>query len=68
MRCRGTSSRQGEWGLVLKDTRMPVAQIFDQLAHSGSLDDLVDWYGLDRDQLKAVLEFVARSLDVAPSD
>ena len=32
-----------------------------------SIDDILEWFeGLDRTQVEAVLEFVARSLDRAP--
>ena len=52
----------GAW--VLKNTRMPVAMIFESLERGASLDNIMDWYdGLDRDQVRAVIEFAARSLD-----
>jgi uncharacterized protein (DUF433 family) len=52
----------GAW--VLKDTRMPVATIFENLEAGASLDNIMDWFdGLDRTQVKAVIEFAARSLD-----
>lgn len=56
----------GAW--VLKDTRMPVSAIFDNLAAGASIDDILEWFeGLDRGQVEAVIEFAARSLDVTPS-
>lgn len=56
----------GAW--VLKGTRMPVSVIFDNLAAGASIDDIMNWYeGLDRDQVEAVIEFAARSLDATPS-
>ena len=52
----------GAW--VLRNTRMPVATIFENLEAGASIDDILAWYdGLDRAQVKAVLEFAARSLD-----
>jgi uncharacterized protein (DUF433 family) len=52
----------GAW--VLKDTRMPVATIFENLEAGASLDNIVEWFdGLDRAQVRAVIEFAARSLD-----
>src|SRR6266550_5806718 len=52
----------GAW--VLRGTRMPVATIFENLEAGANLDDIVSWYdGLDRDQVKAVLDFAVRSLD-----
>src|ERR1700693_3697129 len=56
----------GAW--VLKGTRLPVSAIFENLEAGASLDDIMQWYdGLDREQVKAVIEFAARSLDKAPA-
>jgi uncharacterized protein (DUF433 family) len=55
----------GAW--VLKGTRMPVSAVFENLEAGASVDDLVKWFdGLDREQVKAVIEFAARSLDKPP--
>jgi uncharacterized protein (DUF433 family) len=55
----------GAW--VLKGTRMPVSAIFENLEAGASIDDIMEWFdGLDREQVKAVIEFAARSLDKAP--
>ena len=57
----------GAW--VLRGTRMPVATIFENLEAGASLDDLMSWYeGLDRKQVQAVIEFAARSLDLATTE
>jgi len=56
----------GAW--VLRGTRMPVSLIFENLESGVSIDDILEWYdGLDREQIKAVIEFAARSLDKEPS-
>ncbi|MCR4376370.1 MAG: DUF433 domain-containing protein [Acidobacteria bacterium] len=56
----------GAW--VLRGTRMPVAAIFENLESGASLDDVLTWYeGLDRRQVQSVIEFAARSLDLAPT-
>jgi uncharacterized protein (DUF433 family) len=56
----------GAW--VLRGTRMPVSAIFENLAAGANIDDLVEWFdGLDREQVKAVIEFAARSLDSEPA-
>ena len=56
----------GAW--VLKGTRMPVSVIFENLEGGASLDDIMEWFeGLDRGQIRAVIEFAARSLDETPS-
>lgn len=55
----------GAW--VLKGTRMPVSAIFENIEAGANIDDIMEWFeGLDREQVKAVIEFVARSLDKAP--
>ena len=56
----------GAW--VLRGTRMPVAAIFENIEAGASIDDIMDWFdGLDREQVKAVIEFAARSLDKEPA-
>lgn len=52
----------GAW--VLSGTRMPVATIFENLEDGASIDDILEWFdGLDREQIKQVIDFAARSLD-----
>jgi uncharacterized protein (DUF433 family) len=57
----------GAWVLKLKGTRMPVSAIFENLHAGANIDDILEWFdGLDREQVKAVIEFAARSLDKEP--
>jgi len=56
----------GAW--VFRDTRMPVATVFESLEEGMTIDELVEMYdGLTREQVKAVLDFAARSLEVPVS-
>jgi uncharacterized protein (DUF433 family) len=56
----------GAW--VLRGTRMPASVIFENLEAGANIDDIMEWFdGLDRSQVKAVIEFAARSLDNPPS-
>jgi uncharacterized protein (DUF433 family) len=56
----------GAW--VLRGTRMPVSAIFENIAAGASIEDIMEWFdGLDREQVKAVIEFAARSLDKEPT-
>ncbi len=56
----------GAW--VLKGTRMPVSVIFENIEAGASIEEIMEWFdGLDREQVEAVIEFAARSLDVTPS-
>jgi uncharacterized protein (DUF433 family) len=51
----------GAW--VFKGTRTPVAIVFDNLEDGLTIDDVVEQFPVTREQIKAVLEFAARSLD-----
>lgn len=52
----------GAW--VFKDTRMPVSAVFENLEDGVTIDELIELYdGLTRDQVEAVLDFAARSLE-----
>ena len=54
----------GAW--VFKNTRTPVATIFENLEDGMSIDEVIEQFPVTREQVKEVLEFAARSLD-APS-
>ena len=56
--------RSGAW--VFRDTRMPVATVFENLAAGSDLEEIVDQFHVKREQIQAVLEFAARSLDAPP--
>ncbi len=51
----------GAW--VFKGTRMPVATIFENLEDGMTIDELMEQFDVTREQITAVLEFAARSLD-----
>ena len=57
--------RSGAW--VFKDTRMPVATVFENLESGASIEEIMEWFDVTREQIVAVLEFAARSLDAPPS-
>jgi uncharacterized protein (DUF433 family) len=55
----------GAW--VLKGTRMPVSAIFENLEAGANIDDIMEWFdGLNLEQVRAVIELAARSLDRDP--
>ena len=56
--------RSGAW--VFKDTRTPVSVVFDNLEAGASISEIMDWFHLSREQIVAVIEFAARSLDAPP--
>ena len=53
--------RGGAW--VFRDTRMPVATVFENLEAGASLQEIIGQFDVTREQIQAVLEFAARSLD-----
>jgi uncharacterized protein (DUF433 family) len=54
----------GAW--VFRDTRMPVSIVFENLEAGATIDEIVDWFHVTREQVVTVLEFAARSLDAPP--
>jgi uncharacterized protein (DUF433 family) len=50
----------GAW--VFKDTRMPVATVFENLEAGLTVEEVMEEFDVTREQVHAVLEFVARSL------
>ena len=53
--------RGGAW--VFKDTRMPVATVFENLEAGSDIEEIIEQFHVTREQIQAVLEFAARSLD-----
>ena len=51
----------GAW--VFKGTRLPVATIFENLEDGLTIEELMEQFDVTREQITAVLEFAARSLD-----
>ncbi len=51
----------GAW--LFKDTRMPVSIVFENLESGATIDEIMEWFDVTREQVTAVLEFAARSLD-----
>jgi len=52
----------GAW--VFKSTRTPVSIVFENLEDGMSIDEVMEQFPVTREQVRAVLEFAARSLDV----
>ena len=55
----------GAW--VFKGTRTPVAIVFENLEDGMTIDEVMQQFHVTRAQIKAVLEFAARSLDAPVS-
>ena len=54
----------GAW--VFRDTRMPVSAVFENLEAGATIEEIIEQFDITREQINAVLEFAARSLDPAP--
>lgn len=52
----------GAW--VFRGTRMPVATVFENLESGATIEDIIEWFGVTREQVVAVLDFAARSLEI----
>jgi len=55
----------GAW--VFRDTRMPVATVFENLEDL-SIEEVMEQFDVTREQIVAVLEFVAESLKAPPPE
>lgn len=49
----------GAW--VLRNTRMPVSVIFENLEYGATIEDIIENYHVTREQIQSVLEFAAQS-------
>lgn len=50
----------GAW--VFKDTRMPVATVFQNLEAGLTVEEVMEEFAVTREQINAVLDFAAKSL------
>jgi uncharacterized protein (DUF433 family) len=55
----------GAW--LFKGSRTPVSVVFENLEHGMTIDEIIEQFPVSREEIKAVLEFAARSLDVPVS-
>jgi uncharacterized protein (DUF433 family) len=54
----------GAW--LFKNTRVPVAALFENLEDGATVDDFLEWFpGVTRQQIEAVLEHASQSLAAA---
>jgi uncharacterized protein (DUF433 family) len=56
--------RSGAW--VFKNTRMPVSTVFENLQDM-SVEELIEEFGVTREQVEAVLQFAAHSAEATAS-
>ena len=46
---------------MLRDTRLPISIIFENLEYGSTIEDIVEDYSVTPQQIQEVLEFAARS-------
>jgi uncharacterized protein (DUF433 family) len=51
----------GAW--VFRGTRMPVVTVFENLEDGMTIEEIMEQFDVTREQVKAVLDFAARSLE-----
>jgi uncharacterized protein (DUF433 family) len=60
--CEAVESREDKLSgaFVFTGTRIPVATLFENLKAGATIDEFLEWFpGSDREQVEAVLSFVA---------
>ena len=63
---RDPAKVSGAW--VFANTRVPVRALFENLEDGATVDQFVEWFpGVTREQVEAVLEFAAASLELQTS-
>lgn len=54
----------GAW--VFRGTRMPVSAVFENLEAGATVDEITEWFHIEKERILEVLHFAARSLDASP--
>ena len=54
----------GAW--TFRNSRTPVKLVFENLEDGMTIDEIIEQYPVSREEIKAVLDFAAHSLDNAP--
>jgi uncharacterized protein (DUF433 family) len=61
---RDSERVSGTW--VFRSTRVPVSALFENLEDGGRIDQFVEWFpGVSMEQVRAVLDHAAKSLDIS---
>jgi len=51
----------GAW--VFRNTRMPVSAVFKNLEAGATIEEIADWFQIEKERIIEVLAFTARSLE-----
>ena len=55
----------GAW--TFRNSRTPVKVVFENLEDSMTINEIIEQYPVSREEIRAVLDFAAHSLDEKPS-
>jgi hypothetical protein len=55
-----------DWSQRAAVESMPVSTFFENLEAASSIEEIIEQFHVTREQVQAVLEFAARSLDAPP--
>jgi uncharacterized protein (DUF433 family) len=47
---------------VFRNTRLPVSVVFENLEAGATVDEITEWFHIEKERVIEVLEFAARSL------
>jgi uncharacterized protein (DUF433 family) len=66
-KCAAVESVPGKvsGGWVFRGTRLPVATIFENLEDGLTIEEIMEQFDVTREQVTAVLDFAARSLEAS---
>ena len=59
----GTRAGESQRRMAVQGTRVPVRALFENLEDGMTIDEVIEQFPVTREQVQAVLEFTARSLD-----
>lgn len=55
----------GAW--VFRNTRMPVSAVFENLEAGATVDEIAEWFHIEKERIIEVLKFAACTLDARAS-
>lgn len=60
--CPAVESVPGKVSMGFRGTRMPVATVFENLMAGATIDEIMEWFDVTREQVTSVLSFAAQTL------
>jgi uncharacterized protein (DUF433 family) len=68
--CPAVESSPGKRGgaRVFRDTRTPLSVVFDNLEAGATIDEIMDWFHVTREQMVAVIDFATEAIRTRAAD